>query len=282
MIVSINRIDIVSHKVFNEQEINFSQGINVLIGENGTGKTHLLKMLYDIQENNTRLSLLTNYHLTSDGYKNIVFIPAKDMLTHAKGFISMSKKYKEFPFDRTLTDIIEKAQQWHLRVIPPIAQNILPILEKMMEGKVVLENEEFHIEKESGDMVNFAFEAEGFKKIGLLWQLLMNENITEGTVLLWDEPEANINPKFVPDLVDMMFDVSRRGVQIFISTHDYILAKYIEVKGKDHDRILFHSLYKSNHGIQCESNRTFRDLENNAIMDIFIQLYKEEVERALV
>lgn len=279
--MGINKIDITSHTVFKKQEINFSKGINVLIGENGTGKTHLLKMLYDVDIDSRQYSLFENYHLSSDGYKNTVFIPAKDMLTHAKGFISMSNKYKEFPFDKTLTDIIEKAQQWKLREIPQIAQNILPILETMMEGTVVYENEEFHIKKENGTMVNFMFEAEGFKKVGLLWQLLMNENITEGTVLLWDEPDANINPKFVPELVDIMFEVSRRGVQIFISTHDYIMAKYIEVKSNDHDHILFHSLYKTDHGIQCESNRTFRDLENNAIMDIFIQLYKDEVERAM-
>ena len=55
------------------------------------------------------------YNIMSNGNNNCIFIPAKDMLTHSKGFISMSKKYKEFPFDITLIGIIEKAQQWQLK-----------------------------------------------------------------------------------------------------------------------------------------------------------------------
>ncbi|MFI3227721.1 MAG: AAA family ATPase [Clostridia bacterium] len=34
--------------VFNDIEVNFSSGINVIIGENGTGKTHLMKALYSM------------------------------------------------------------------------------------------------------------------------------------------------------------------------------------------------------------------------------------------
>ncbi len=35
-----------NYTVFNESVMNFSKGINILIGENGTGKTHILKLLY--------------------------------------------------------------------------------------------------------------------------------------------------------------------------------------------------------------------------------------------
>lgn len=56
----------------------------------------------------------------------------------------------------------------------------------MLDGKIVIKND--------GREINFAVEAEGFKKTGLLWQLLMNEIITPNSILLWDEPEANLNP----------------------------------------------------------------------------------------
>lgn len=32
--------------VFKTLNIEFSKGVNIFIGENGTGKTHLLKLLY--------------------------------------------------------------------------------------------------------------------------------------------------------------------------------------------------------------------------------------------
>lgn len=36
--------------VFKELQMNFSNGVNVVIGTNGTGKTHLLKSMYGICE----------------------------------------------------------------------------------------------------------------------------------------------------------------------------------------------------------------------------------------
>ena len=41
----INNIKISNFTVFKNAEINFSKGLNVFIGKNGTGKTHLLKLI---------------------------------------------------------------------------------------------------------------------------------------------------------------------------------------------------------------------------------------------
>ena len=41
----IKRIKLEQFTVFENQQIDFIPGINVLVGENGTGKTHLLKVL---------------------------------------------------------------------------------------------------------------------------------------------------------------------------------------------------------------------------------------------
>jgi len=313
--------------VFNDLKLNFSKGINIFVGENGTGKTQLLKAIYAdlkisksrdiddisryfkcVNENNKffvrQLKPLflkveasgienksdKNYLMGKGSYEisypskeeKCTFIPAKDMLTHSKGFVSMADKFSEFPFDKTLVDIVKIAGEWQLKKIPQIAMKILPKLEKMMNGTVVIENDEFYIKKNNDEMVNFSVEAEGLKKIGLLWQLLMNENITADTILLWDEPEANINPKFIPDIVEILIELQRQGVQIFIITHNYILAKYFGVKKMENDEVMYYSLYRNDDGnVNCESNEIFSELKNNSIMDTFINLYKDEVERAM-
>lgn len=341
--MSIESIELKNFTVFKNLKVDFSKGINVIIGENGTGKTQLLKAIYaDIQITKSKniddiskyfksvnvnerffvrqlkplflevkASKINNksdkqylmgrvlfdinginstfgsddecsYEISYPSKEiKSTFIPAKDMLTHSKGFVSMADKFNEFPFDKTLIDIIKIAGQWKLKEPPKIALKILPILEKMMDGTVVIENEEFYVKKNNGEMINFAVEAEGLKKVGLLWQLLMNENITQDSVLLWDEPEANINPKFIPDLVEILIELQKNGVQIFLTTHDYIFAKYFEVKRSEKDKIMYYSLYKTNDGVKCENNINFGDLKNNTIMDTFIQLYKDEVERAM-
>lgn len=342
--MAIESIELRNFTIFRSINLNFSKGINILIGENGTGKTQLIKAIYanlkiskskdiddisryfkSVNEKNRffvkqlkPLFLKVNVsEILNDSDKNYLmgklnlningtesscgsddecsyeisypseevkctFIPAKDMLTHSKGFVAMADKFSEFPFDKTLVDIIKVAGEWQLKEIPKIASKILPILEKMMEGTVVIENDEFYIKKHNGDMVNFSIEAEGLKKIGLLWQLLMNENITENSVLLWDEPEANINPKFIPDLVEILLELQTCGVQIFITTHNYILAKYFGVKKADNNDIMYYSLYRNDENeVNWESNENFEELKNNTIMDTFINLYKDEVERAM-
>lgn len=205
-----------------------------------------------------------------------VYIPVKDMLTHANGLLPMATKYRDFPFDRTLTDIISRANRWKLKQAPDLAVNILPRLEGIMNGKIVIENDEFYVQKKDGRLINFAFEAEGIKKIGLLWQLLMNESITKGSILLWDEPEANLNPEYLPILVECLLELSRHGVQIFVSTHNYLFAKYFDVRRKDRDDVAYHALYQDEEDMVCyEKAERFDELKHNAIMDAYNKLLDE-------
>ena len=68
------------------------------------------------------------------------------------------------------------------------------------------------------------------------------------------------------------------GVQIFVSTHDYFLSKYIEIKRTKESAIQYISLYKDDEEkVQCETATEFELLEHNAIMDTFRQLYREEI-----
>ena len=55
----------------------------------------------------------------------------------------MSDKYRDFPFDRTLTEIIRKASQWTLKQPPELARSILPALEEMIFDKIGIKNEDF-------------------------------------------------------------------------------------------------------------------------------------------
>jgi len=58
--MSIQSIKVENFTVFDKVSIPFSPGVNLFIGENGTGKTHLLKILYAVAktEINSQTSLL--------------------------------------------------------------------------------------------------------------------------------------------------------------------------------------------------------------------------------
>lgn len=317
--MAIKKIGIGKFTVFNNISVNTGDGINVIIGDNGTGKTHLLKLIYAIwiggnedyfdferlfgkNGNNTNFSYyrkpikedlyhlyITNDETVTDTYTAAVettalytplFIPAKEMLSMSNITRIDDRFSKELAIDKTLTDIIRKAQNIKPDETPALARKIAEKLERLIDGKVFMkEDNSFWVRKNDQTEVSFFMEAEGFRKFGLLWQLIMNESITKDTVLLWDEPEANINPRQIPDLVEIMLELSRNGVQMFIATHDYFLAKYIEVLSDVDDAVVFHSLYKTKDGVKCESDDRFSTLINNDIVAEKIRLYETEIEK---
>lgn len=121
---------------------------------------------------------------------------------------------------------------------------------------MTLENDRFYLKPGTQAKLEFNLVAEGLRKIALLWQLIKNGTLEKGSVLFWDEPEANINPKYIPVLAELLVMLESEGVQIFVSTHDYFLSKYIEVKRNENSVVQYISLYKDEESkVQCETSR---------------------------
>lgn len=318
----IEKINVKNFTVFENLETDFCKGINILIGENGTGKTHLMKMLYaplshknfrssmvfweDIFTHNTEVQTVPYYFrrnqneqfsikILFDGdepYINIdgnfagkfydvstAFIPATEMLSHSKGLLALEYE-RRIPFDRTLIDIIAKAELGESKIVSDFNKNILNTLSDVIDGKVIYENDTFFILKKNGLKVEFSMEAEGVRRIGLLWKLIRNGVINKESILFWDEPEANINPQLIPQIVKILIELQRNGVQIFLATHDYNLAKYFEVLSNDKDEVTYYSLYKTENGVKCKSAQVYREIYNNAIEDANIRLYNAILDKA--
>lgn len=318
--MAIKTIDVQNVMVFHDSgagtfHLSFCDGINVLIGENGVGKTTILKMIYvaaqesferngagkkagllDFFSNNLKNSeTLKNSQSTerdicgykvSDGahifenrfsekeemhYKkwiglNIpsVFIPTTEMLSHAKGFLAMNQKYN-MPFDGTQIDIIMNASLPETREIPESCKMILDEISQVIDGTVIQEEDTFYVLKKDGHKVDFSLEAEGLRKLGLLWKLIRNGLLEKESVLLWDEPEANLNPELYPLVVNILLRLEKMGVQIFLATHSYNFAKYLEIRRETEKQVLFHNLYKEKE-ICSSSAYKMGDLEPNHIM----------------
>lgn len=335
----LTKIEVENFTVFEKMIIPFNKGLNVLVGENGVGKTHLMKLAYaacqasrhDVsfsqkttmlfRPDQSSIGRLANrnkkgYHrayvcVESDTAKidlsfsnktkkwdaeigfeekwerqmsdlTSVFIPAKEILSNAWN-LDAAVKMGNVEFDDTYLDIIAAAKIDISRGVDSAARKkYLDILQKISSGKVTLHDDRFYLKPGTQAKLEFNLVAEGLRKIALLWQLIKNGTLEKGAVLFWDEPEANINPKYIPVLAELLIMLESEGVQIFVSTHDYFLSKYIEVKRSKESNIQYISFYKDDEGkVCCETATEFELLEHNAIMDTFRQLYREEVEVVL-
>ena len=335
MKMPLTNIEADNFTVFDDIKIPFNKGLNILVGENGMGKTHVMKLAYaacqaskhDVsfsqkttmlfRPDQSSIGRLVNrkkngkntakVSVGSDTAKigmtfstktkkwdaeitteekwekqmsdlTSVFIPAKEILSNAWN-LDAAVKMGNVEFDDTYLDIIAAAKIDISRGVDSAARKkYLKILQQISSGKVTLHEDRFYLKPGTQAKLVFILVAEGLRKIALLWQLIKNGTLEKGSVLFWDEPEANINPKYIPVLAELLIMLEKEGVQIFVSTHDYFLSKYIEIKRKSDSNVQYISLYKDEMSkVQCEIAKEFELLEHNTIMDTFRQLYREEI-----
>ncbi len=340
--MSISKITLRNVTVFENLEMQFAPGINIFIGPNGTGKTHMMKLLYsacrasdpknsfsqkivrcfgpdDYQisrllrrkpGNSEALIRVISQHegkkqeisacfnnktvkwdasvRGEEGWEkqraklSSIFIPAKEILSHSYN-LNAAVEMNNVVFDDTYLDVINAAK---IAITAgknsTVKQTLLNRIEEIIEGKVFFDvkRDEFYLKK-GNSKVEFNLVAEGIRKIALLWQLVKNGMLMQGSVLFWDEPEANINPKHIPIIAEMLLELQRNGVQVFVSTHDYFLSKYLEIKRLDTDNVMYHSFYFGDTAVQSESAEHFKQLSNNVILDTFIELYQEEMDKVM-
>ncbi len=212
-----------------------------------------------------------------------VFIPAKEILSNSWNLES-AVKMGNVEFDDTYLDIIAAAKVDISRGNDSAERKkYLRMLQKINKGKVAVEKERFYLMPGTQAKLEFNLVAEGMRKVALLWQLIKNGTLEQGSILFWDEPEANLNPKYIPVVADILLSLHREGIQIFVATHDYFLSKYIEAQKQTDDDVRYLSFYRdeADKMIKVESNNEFADLEHNAILETFMDLYKDEIRKAL-
>ncbi len=323
----VTKIKLENFTAFKDLEVEFSPGINALVGANGTGKTHLMKVCYaacdafkadDIFKDELigaflpsgrRLGRLVKQPAMSalasaavcvgDREVSIVFdarrtstkthtgppiasayIPAKDMLANAPGFLPLYET-REVHFEEVYRDILLRAYLPALREpIDEAHSRMLDSLENVIGGKVTVSGQEFFLSNEQGDL-EFTLLAEGWRKLGLLWLLIRNGTLREGSVLFWDEPEANLNPKMFKVVIEVLLELQRAGVQVFFATHDYVILKELDLQMTEEDAVAFHSLYRDEEGeIACRTTGHYLDIRPNAIDEAFTDLYDRQIKRS--
>lgn len=336
----LSSVRLLNFTAFAKLEESFAPGVNVIIGANGTGKTHLLKVLYaatavTLGEDRERgfaaklLGVFNPYEgrmtrlirrqqglpaaeitvTRDDGARlkavidnrkadvkdvkdtgtakwqsvkqECAYIPVKEMLAHAPGFLATVSK-REIAFEEVYSDIVKRAFLPILR--GPTGQDrqrLLTALQKAIEGKVVAKGEHFFLRNSQGEL-EFTLLAEGMRKLALVWLLIQNGTLLSGSVLFWDEPEANLNPSLMGELVEVILELQRMGVQVFLTTHNYVLLKEFDLRQKTGDSIRYLSLFRDeDKAVVSKSSDTFAGIDPNAVAATFSSLYDRELARSL-
>jgi hypothetical protein len=145
-------------------------------------------------------------------------------------------------------------------------KSIVAAISEIIGGEVQWDKGDgtYYTLRKDGTRIPFASEASGYKRLGYLGLLVAGGQLDSGSVLLWDEPENSLNREIVPDLVDLLLELAHSGVQIFLATHDYNLARYFDVRHNKDIPVLFHHLRTESDGkVICESSPEYMNISDN-------------------
>jgi ABC-type ATPase involved in cell division len=336
----ITHIKVDNFTAFSNLDQSFSTGVNVIIGANGTGKTHLLKILYAAcavtvgedkdkgfalklrnvfnpyegrmgrlsrrqtgsvktkvsvtRQGGARLTAEFSNHTSKPEDVSVIgeatwkkdsltsaYIPVKEMLAHAPGFLATAAK-REIAFEEVYVDIIKCAFLPKLKgAVDSDRQRLLTALQKAIDGKVVAKGEHFFLKNKQGDL-EFTLLAEGMRKLALVWLLIQNGTLLSGAVLFWDEPEANLNPALMGEVVEVILELQRLGVQVFLTTHNYVLLKEFDLRKQNGDEIKYLSMFRDDTGaVTSKTSDSYLGIDPNAVSGTFNDLYDRELTRSL-
>jgi energy-coupling factor transporter ATP-binding protein EcfA2 len=336
MKMSVRQVSLHNFTAFESTEFVFSPGINVLIGANSTGKTHLLKVVHTVLKvcesaqrnrpftdekvgdlfhnklagvfkpdsvgrlvrrgrgrNSGSLSLqysdngrndqrvhveLTTLSRVTATYNRLpdpissVYIPSREFLAVYEGFLAAYQQ-REIAFDETYYDLSLALNALPLR--GPRLQDVtrlLSPLEEVISGQVIQESGKFYVKMPEGKLEAHLV-AEGYRKLASLIYLITNGSLIQNGILIWDEPEANLNPRLVTVVVKFLNRLVESGVQVFLATHDYLLTQELSALSEQSATtpIRFFSLYRPNKkaGVQIEVGDTLARIERNPILEEF-------------
>lgn len=333
----IKSLEVKDFTVFPKAKFDFGQQLNLIVGENGVGKTHVLKLAYSIlaaswEEGRkargtapakaaleTRLGekLVGVFRpetlgrlvrrkrgrgksevklVGSDRGQDVAFsfstlskaevtctqvptdwvdaapayLPTRELLTIYPNFVSIYEgHYLEFEETWRDTCLLLGAP---LRRGPreARAKELLAPLEEAMDGAIELDNNgRFYLNRSSGRM-EMPLVAEGLRKLAMLARLIATGALLDKGYLFWDEPEANLNPKLVKQLVPSIVALAASGIQVFIATHSLFLLRELEiVSGAGGEKVdaRYFGLHESTDGVEVMQGASIDDIGSIASLD---------------
>ena len=209
---------------------------------------------------------------------NSIFIPPKEILSVYRGFRSALKN-RELEFDATYLDLAEALDRTPYKGEKlKSVEHLYRLLENTINAKVTHDEggsfcfSVFDSFSESSIVQSASMFAEGHRKLGMLAYLIKNGSIAKGSILFWDEPEANLNPGLIKKLAAVLVALSR-DVQIVLATHSLFLLRELEIlqlQKKLRD-IRYFGLHFSDDGVTVQQGNTSNDIGDIASLDASIE-----------
>lgn len=107
-------------------------------------------------------------------------------------------------------------------------------IKTIIEGEIAYDrSERDFIFQRQGELISIKNTASGIKVFGLLQILIANDFVDKNTVLIFDEPENHLHPKWQLKLAKLLVALVEKGVYVLVSSHSPYLIEALK-RGVDH------------------------------------------------
>jgi len=202
-----------------EANVNID-GLTVIAGENDTGKTTIAKKLYE--ENQTKENNIVLID-TPNSLDTFSFIKNATLLIHQQRLNIHLARYRVDLILQLSQDILEDFQD----------NSIYKNIEEIIGGRVFYDKSRDNIYYEKYSLKNQIFKMEdtsnGIKMFGFIQILLLNRTIKDNTILILDEPEVHLHPKWQLKYAKIIVELVRNGVKILVNSHSPYMIEALKV-----------------------------------------------------
>lgn len=138
---------------------------------------------------------------------------------------SLRARNRELDFE--LSPIIEDLHYTLTRKLRSKSSDIKLNIESIINGNFIQENGNFTFQKED-EKIELTNVAMGIKYFGIL-QVLSNSNyLYKGQILILDEPEVHLHPKWQLELAKVIVYLVQQGVKILVNSHSPYMIEALQ------------------------------------------------------
>lgn len=102
-------------------------------------------------------------------------------------------------------------------------------IQNIIDGEIAYDrNDRDFVFRRRGASVSIKNTASGIKVFGLLQILVTNEFVAKNTVLIFDEPENHLHPKWQLKLAQLLLKLVENGVYVLVSSHSPYLIEALK------------------------------------------------------
>ena len=232
-------------------------------------------------------SKIKNYKFESDviGKYNVIYIESPVLLDYLNE-INKSKNLEKISSIPTKIEVLKEAikVEKKLDMIDKILEKnredyseILKKIKTEVSGDLEYDkNTDKIIFKRFGKDINIKNTATGIKSFGMLEILLKNNRLDSNTILVIDEPEVHLHPKWQIKYAEFLILISKKlGVKILLNSQSPYFIRALDIYGEEYkfqDFIEFYTLFQDTSKMFTKIIQLNKDL--SSVFKILMEPYE--------